>query len=144
MKPIKNNHNIFLYPLLGTITFGIYAVWYLHCLAKDVNVLCRDTNRKTTGVLALYLLSLVTCGGYAVFWWFRVADMLSRQIRIRGLNSDISGGFVMLSFVLGYFLTPVASWVGVYKVFEALNELADDYNANILPVMSADAAASDA
>jgi hypothetical protein len=50
----------------------------------------------------------------------------------------------MLSFVLGYFLTPVASWVGVYKVFEALNELADDYNANILPVMSADAAASDA
>ena len=137
MKQIKNDYSILMYILLGLVTLGIYPLWLLHRMANDVNVLCRDTGRQTPGIVPLILLSLVTCGAYSVFWWYRIADILARQVKKRNLNSEISGGFVMIAFVLGYFMASIATWVGIHKVFEAVNELADDYNANILPTLTA-------
>ncbi len=137
MKRIKNDYSLLKHAVFGTLTMGIYAFYLFYRLANDVNVLCRDTGRKTTSAWVYLLLSLVTCGAYAIFWWYRIGDMLARQVRTRDLHSDITGGYVMISFILGYFLTPMVSWVGLYKVYTTVNELADDYNANVLPTLAA-------
>lgn len=95
MRHLNDDRSILRYILLGIITFGIYDIWYLHCLTKDVNEVCREDGKQTSGVLVYILLSFVTCGLYSVFWWYRIADMLSIQVRKRGLYSTISGKYVL-------------------------------------------------
>ena len=39
MARIKNDRNIIVYVLLTMVTFGIYGLFFIHQLAKDVNVM---------------------------------------------------------------------------------------------------------
>ncbi len=131
MRRIKDDRSIITYLLLSLITFGIYAIWFLHRMTKDINELCREDGNRTPGVLALVLFSLLTCGLYGLFWWYRVGDILAVAVRKRNLNSSVSGSGVLICFVLGYFVFGIASWVGMHRVFEATNELAVEYNSRL-------------
>ena len=128
---MKTDRSIIPYILLGIITLGIYELWFLHHMIKDVNEICREDGNKTPGLLVLILLSLVTCGFYALFWWYRVADMLKRASDRKRVPTEISGGFVAFCFILNYFSFSIGSLVGIYKVINATNDLAEDYNRKI-------------
>lgn len=128
---MKDDRSIFTFILLGIITLGIYEIWYLHCLVKDVNELCEENGQKSSGVLVYLVLSLITCGLYGIFWWYRIADMLAIAGRKRGLDLSITGNYVLICFILNYFVCGIASYVGIHQVFEATNELASDYNAKL-------------
>ncbi len=128
MKRIKDNYSLFTYLFLGFVTFGVYSIWCLHHLVKDVNELCAEYGKRSSGVVIYLLLSIVTCGAYSVFWWFRIADMLAYAVKKRELRSNITSGFVLASMALNYIMCGIAGWVGIHKVFEATNELAGDYN----------------
>ncbi len=131
MKYLKDDRSIVPYILLGILTLGIYPIWYLHCLVKDVNVLCAEDGKRSSGVLALLLLSIVTCGLYAIFWWYRIGDMLGIAVRRRGLSVSISGGSVLVCFILGSYVCGVIQWIGIHSIFEAANALAHDYNMQL-------------
>lgn len=131
-KRLKDDYSFIAYLLLGTVTLGIYSIWCLHQLSKDLNEACGDSEKKTTGVLALVLLSLVTLGFYAVFWWYRVTDMLEGQVKKRGLNAEVSGKNIILCMILSYFSLGIASWVAVYQVLNAMNDVAEDYNSKLI------------
>ena len=128
MRHLKSNRSILPYLLLGFLTFGIYNLWYLHHFVKDVNELCRDDGKQSPGVLWLLLLSILTCGLYGLFWWYRIADMISTAQRKRGYSSSVSGGYILVCMVLGAYLCGLASWIALHTLFEAMNELATDYN----------------
>ena len=128
MKKIKDDYSIATYILLGLITFGIYDLWCIWHLTKDVNVLCEEYGKKTTGVLTFVLLSIVTCGLYGIFWWYRIGDMLEEAVRKRGLAPSVTGKFVMICMVLNYFVCSITGLIGIQKIFEAVNDLASDYN----------------
>ena len=128
LKFIKDDRSLLTYLILGFLTGGIYSLWYIHRLAKDVNEMCGDYGKRTSGVVAYIFLSIITLGGYSVFWWYRVADMISYTAKKRDVDISLSPSVVMLSFVLGYFLLGMASWVGIYNVFQGANVLAEDYN----------------
>ncbi|MBO5203350.1 MAG: DUF4234 domain-containing protein [Clostridia bacterium] len=128
MKRIKDDYSIATYIFLGLITFGIYDLWCIYRLIKDVNLLCEEYGKRTTGFITYILLSLVTCGLYSIFWWYRVGDMLEEAVRKRGLTSNVSGKFVLICMVLNYFVCNITSYIGIHKIFEATNELASDYN----------------
>ena len=130
-RDLKDDRSIAAYILLGLLTCGIYNIWVLYGLAKDVNVICKDYGKRTSGVVALVVLSLLTFGLYGVFWWVRLADMLGYVARKKNLNVSVSGGFILACMVLNYLVCGIASWVGVYKIFEVSNELANDYNMEI-------------
>jgi hypothetical protein len=131
MRKIKDDRSLFTYIVLGILTCGIYDIWFLHHLVKDVNELCAEDGKKSSGVLAYVLLSLVTCGFYSFFWWYRLGDMLERAAKRRGVNNSITGGYVLISMVLGALVCGIGSYVGIYKVIDATNDLATDYNVNI-------------
>ena len=128
MRHLKSNRSILPYLLLGFLTFGIYNLWYLHHFVKDVNELCREDGKQSPGVLWLLLLSILTCGLYGLFWWYRIADMISTAQRKRGFSSSVSGGYILVCMVLGAYLCGLASWIALHTLFEAMNELATDYN----------------
>ena len=130
-RDLKDDRSIFAYIVLGLLTCGIYNIWVLYGLANDVNLICKDYGKRTTGAITLVVLSLLTFGLYAVFWWVRLADMLGYAARKRNLNVSVSGGFILACMVLNYLVCGIASWVGVHKIFEVSNELANDYNMEL-------------
>ena len=131
-RRLKDDYSFLSYYFLGAITLGIYNIWYLHNLTRDLNVICSDTGKKTSGVLKHILLSIVTFGAYSVFWWYRIADMLDEQAKKRDLNVEINGKIVMLCMLLSYIGFGLPSIYVCYRTFEAMNEVALDYNSKLI------------
>ncbi len=128
IKTVKEDRSLLAVIILGTLTLGIYELWYIHRLAKDVNVMCEEYGKRTSGIIPYIFLSLFTLGGYRIFWWFRVADMISYAGNKREIKMSLSPAFVMLSLILEYFVWGIAGWVAYHGVFKGANALAEDYN----------------
>lgn len=131
MKALNENRSVIKFLFLSIITLGIYEIFYLYRLIKDVNTICEDDDRQSPGIFAYYFFSVITFGLYSIFYWYRVADMLSLSAKRRNVPCDISAGFVCLCFVLNYFSFSIGSLVGIYKVIQATNDLAADYNRKL-------------
>ena len=134
MKKYRTDRNLISFLLLSIITFGIYDIWFLHCLVKDVNDICAEYNRKSAGVLALILLGVITFGLYGVFWWYRLGDMLAYTARKRNVRVTVSGGTVLACGIASYFVCGLANLIALHSIFEATNDLAVDFNARIRTV----------
>jgi hypothetical protein len=131
MKKIKDDRSIIPFVILSILTLGIYNIWCLHHLAKDVNELCKETGNKTSGVVALLLLGILTCGLYGFFWWFRIADMLNRAARKKNIPTEVNGGAVLLCMIFSSMTLGITSLVALHQIFSATNDLATHYNTDL-------------
>ena len=131
MERMKTDRSVLTYVLLSIVTLGIYPIWYLHHLAKDVNELCKDTGNKTSGVVALLLLGILTCGLYGIFWWFRIGDMLRRACRKKDIPTEVSGGTVLVCMIFSSMTLGITSLAALHQIFSATNALATDYNTRL-------------
>ena len=129
MQPIKDDRSFLKLLLLSIITLGIYEFWHLHHWTKDINTLCKDDGKNNEGVLLYILFTLVTCGLFPIFWWFKAADRLARAAVRESVAVDISGGKVLGFCILGMFTWGIFIWYAQYLVMQATNDLATDYNS---------------
>ena len=129
MQPIKDDRSFLKLLLLSIITLGIYEFWHLHHWTKDINTLCKDDGKNNEGVLLYILFTLLTCGLFPIFWWFKAADRLSRAGTRESVAVDISGGKVMALCIVGMFTWGIFIWYAQYLVMRATNDLATDYNS---------------
>lgn len=129
MRPIKDDRSFLKLLLLSIITLGIYEIWYLHHWTKDINTLCKDDGKNNEGVLLYILFTLLTCGLFPIFWWFKAADRLARAAVRESVAVDISGGKVLGFCILGMFTYGIFIWYAQYLVMRATNDLATDYNS---------------
>lgn len=128
LNPIRDDRSIVPFILLNFITLGIYGIWYLHQWIKDINRMCEGDGKHTEGVVLYYLLTLVTCGFYAYYWWFKVGERLYRRSIAEGVHSDISGAKLLLCFLLGMVTCSFCIWYAYHLAMKATNELAVAYN----------------
>ena len=129
MQPMKDDRSFLKLLLLSIITLGIYEFWHLHHWTKDINTLCKDDGKNNEGVLLYILFTLVTCGLFPIFWWFKAADRLSRAAVRESVAVDISGGKVLALCIVGMFTWGIFIWYAQYLVMQATNDLATDYNS---------------
>ena len=129
MKPINDERSFIKFVLLSIVTLGIYEIWYQHHLTKDINELCKEDGKKNEGILLYFLLTLVTCGLFPIFWWYKAADRLSRAGVRESVSLDISGGRVLAVTVLSYITFGVLFLYTHYMVMSAVNDLATNYNS---------------
>ena len=129
MQPIKDDRSFLKLLLLSIITLGIYEFWHLHHWTKDINTLCKDDGKNNEGVLLYILFTLLTCGLFPIFWWFKAADRLARAAVRESVAVDISGGKVLLLCIAGMFTWGIFIWYAQYLVMQATNDLATDYNS---------------
>ena len=129
MQPMKDDRSFLKLLLLSIITLGIYEFWHLHHWTKDINTLCKDDGKNNEGVLLYILFTLLTCGLFPVFWWFKAADRLSRAAVREGVAVDISGGKVLALCIVGMFTWGIFIWYAQYLVMQATNDLAVNYNS---------------
>lgn len=132
MKPVKANRGIIKLILLSGITCGIYAIYFLWALIKDVNEICAEDGKKTPGLIRLWLLSFITCGIYSFIWWFKLCDRLHDNGTKRGLDVGVTGTSFLLWFLLGSLLCGLGPLIALHKVCKAVNILATAHNVKAL------------
>ena len=117
--------------ILGTYLHNLCC--FLHgeeaLIAEDINEICKDDGKNNEGVLLYFLLTLVTCGLFPLFWWFKAADRLSRAAVRESVAVDISGGKVLGFCILGMLTWGIFIWYAQYLVMQATNDLAANYNS---------------
>ena len=60
--------------ILSIVTFGIYGLYWLYCLARDINIL---TNQEQPSGIKVLLLSIVTLGIYEFYWLYKAGERLN-------------------------------------------------------------------
>ena len=125
---LRDDRSVIRYFIYGSLTCGIYAVYALYCLVRDIKILCKESGRRVPGFFTFLLLTIVTIGIYTILWWFRVAVVLEEEAHRRQVRISMTPGIVLLAFVMNYTCAGIAGLVGMHYVFEAVNELSAAYN----------------
>ena len=63
--------------VLSIVTCGIYSLYWLYCMAEDVNLVTARPSAPSGGLVLL--LTIVTCNIYGLYWLYRAGDDLDRQ-----------------------------------------------------------------
>ncbi|MDR2500525.1 MAG: DUF4234 domain-containing protein [Treponema sp.] len=118
------------YILLSAITGGIYGLWRVHVLARDVNVMCEGDGKKTRGLLALFFLSLITFGIYFWVWLYNAGERLQDNGPRYGVTIKEGGSALLLWMLLGWIII-IGPYIGLHILFKNVNALADAYNGKL-------------
>ena len=101
---VKTDRSLLIFILLNIVTCGIYGLFFIHSLAKDVNIVCYGDGKKTQGLLVLILLSIVTCGIYTFIWYYSLGNRLAVNAPRYGLTFPENGTTVLLWMLFGALL----------------------------------------
>lgn len=96
--------NIALCIVLSVITCGLYGMYWMVCLADDVNAVSNEYG--TSGPVVL-LLTIVTCGLYGWYWLYKSGEKIDRMKTQRGENA---GYLAIVYMLLGIFGLGIISY----------------------------------
>lgn len=115
--------------LLSCITCGIYGLYYIYQMTRDLNQMAGDDGYYTDPAVAV-LLSLVTCGLYSWYWLYRQGARLKRVADCNGIYCPETGTAYLLWAVVGSLVCGLGNWVAHYLLIKNFNQVADGYNAH--------------
>lgn len=95
-NPLIQPRDIALGIVFSIITCGIYSLYWLYCLAEDINKIKNDPNAVSGGMVVL--LSIVTCGIYSLYWTYKAGEVLDRCMTPNG-----TGNRAILYLILSLF-----------------------------------------
>lgn len=127
---VKQDRSFGTWFILTLITCGIYNLFFLHSLIKDVNTICEGDGKKTSGLLALILLGIVTCGIYTFWWYYSLGNRLSENADKFGLKFSENGTTILMWYLFGSLLCGIGPLIGFNIIIKNTNALAGGYNAN--------------
>lgn len=98
--PVKNR-NIALCLVLSIVTCGIYGIYWMICLADDLNVASERPGDTSGGMV--FLLTLVTCGIYSLFWLYKCGEKVAYiKQRNTGVVDSNSGILYLIIALFGF------------------------------------------
>lgn len=125
---LKADRSLIAFILLSIITCGIYELYFIYALARDVNAACAGDGRSTAGLVKLILLGLVTCGIYTWYWYYALGNRLAANAPRYGLNFQENGTTVLLWMLLGSLLCGLGVFVGWHILIKNANSICGAYN----------------
>lgn len=91
--------------ILSLFTCGIYGLYWLVCLANDINTASGRT-QDTSGGMVL-LLSIITCNIYGLYWMYKAGEKVDTARVSRGMPSQNNGLLYLLLSLFGF---SIVSW----------------------------------
>lgn len=126
--PLKTDRSLLIYILLSIVTCGIYSLYFIYSLAKDVNIACAGDGKETAGLVKLVLLSIVTCGIYGIYWYYALGDRLHENAPRYGLTITETGTTMLLWILVGMIFGGVGTYVAMYFIIKNTNSICSEYN----------------
>ncbi len=125
---IEQDRSFLKWFLLGIVTCGIYDLYFLYKLIKDVNVICAGDGEETPGLVAYFFLSLVTAGIYAYYWFYKLGDRLQKNGPRYNLTISESGGTILLFLLINLISGGIGTLLAMYYIIRNTNTLSAAYN----------------
>ncbi len=102
--------------ILSIVTCGIYGLYWLSCLADDVNTVSENPG-DTSGIVVV-LLSIVTCNIYQIYWMYRAGDKIDVARQRHGLPSQNNGIVYLLLTLFGF---SIIAWALLQNELNAMS-----------------------
>lgn len=98
---VVKEKSIGLCVVLSIVTCGIYGIYWLYTIARDLNDLCESQNQEKGAEPGLVVvLGIVTCGIYSLYYLWKAGKMVSSLTRSNGQHpSDDSIVLMVLSLL---------------------------------------------
>lgn len=125
---LKTDRSLLLYIVLNIVTCGIYSLYFIYALARDINVVCAGDGRSTGGLLKFILLSIITCGIYSWIWYYGVGNRLAANAPRYGMSFQENGTTILLWELFGVLLCGIGPFIAMHIVIKNTNMLCGAYN----------------
>lgn len=117
---MMRSKNIATCILLTIFTCGLYGLYWMVCLADDVNTVSENRNGTSGGMVLLF--SILTCGIYGLYWLYKSGCSLEDAKRRMSLESGEKEHLGLLYLILSVFGLGIVS----YALMQSeLNKFAD-------------------
>ncbi|MCI9127569.1 MAG: DUF4234 domain-containing protein [Eubacterium sp.] len=117
--------------LLSIVTAGIYMIYTLFCLAKDINTLCEGDGKDSPNYFIVILFSIITCGVYGIYWLYLQQQRLYEAADGYGTKVNDTGMVVLLWSTAGALLFGIGPFIALYKLIKNRNQIAGKYNSGV-------------
>lgn len=127
-----------LFLLLNFITFGIYGIVVFCQIGEDINKICSGDNKEQCSYIIAWLLGLITCGIYPLFWIYTAIGRLGNNAYRYGLNLKHNQSDFLLWYILGSFII-VGPLIAYYHFVDDVNQFAtvcDKKESSVYPADS--------
>lgn len=125
---LKTDRSLIVYIFLNIVTCGIYGLYFIYALARDINVACGGDGRKTAGLIKLILMSFVTCGIYNWIWYYSLGNRLASNASRYGMNFQENGTTILLWKLFGMLLCGLGPFIAMNIIIKNTNMLCGAYN----------------
>ncbi len=129
VRQLKTKRSVAAYFLLSFVTLGIYPIVVMSSISDDINVIASKYDGKNTMHYCLmsFVLAPITFGIFGFVWFHQISDRIGAELRRRGISYEFGASDFWIHDVLLYF-TIVCPIIFFYKMFKAMELLAQDYN----------------
>lgn len=97
---VKKDREFWIYMLLNLITFGIYSIFFMWSVVKDLNMVCyhadREQEENSPNYILVLLFSILTFGLYGFYWMYKLANRMKRAGDYYGVRIDEDGKTYLL------------------------------------------------
>ncbi len=124
---LDSNRRLWKCIVFSALTGGIYGYYFIHKLAKDVNVVCAGDGEKTPGLWQYLLFGICTLGIYDLYWEYKLADRLQKNAYRYGTSFSENGATVLKWTIFGSLLFGIGPFIGVYIIIKNTNILVWKY-----------------
>ena len=125
---LKTDRSLVVFILLNIVTCGIYSLFFIYALARDINVACAGDGRDTAGLIKLILLSFITCGIYDWIWYYNLGNRLASNAPRYGMNFQENGTTILLWRLVGMLLCGIGPLIAMNIIIKNTNMLCGAYN----------------
>lgn len=91
--------NIAVWIILYFVTCGIYYLIFMADSTRDVDTITNNPEKRSGGTVVL--LSILTCGIYGFYWWYKQGELMEKLNYESGKASSSSAVLYLLLSIFG-------------------------------------------
>lgn len=126
---MSTNRSLLVYILLNIVTCGIYGMYFVYSIARDMNIVCAGDGKQTAGLLKFFLLNLITCNIYSWVWYYSLGNRMAATAPRYNLSFQENGTTILLWMLLGSLLCGIGPFIALHILMKNANALCGAYNA---------------
>ena len=126
--PLETNRSLLIYLVLTFLTCGIYSLFFIYSMARDVNIVCEGDGQNTRGLFQYILLSVITCGIYPLIWEYSLGNRLAEGSEFYGMHFQENGTTILMWHIFGMLICGIGPFIAMNILIKNTNRICDAYN----------------